>query len=262
MTRAGMVRLLGKPLSLASEPGDWLEIELLDDAHLKLEAWQRLVEPVRAQGQAANLRNFQLMQRFLAGKDCPAEILEELYGRGQVARTCSSCSRCRRHQVTRPQSPTAIEPRAPWPLPLPPLLERLFDSDGRLLVTYGEVSGKAQSRRLGETVERLCRMGLAKLVLLGDAPFDLDRVLRFAETRPFFMSRLPSLAHSRLPSGPEVVLVGHGQQLGEATYSAHPDRTRLFLVHEGLKAQSGHVLREVFGGRVLTLDELHARVAE
>ena len=105
-------------------------------------------------------------------------------------------------------------------------------------------------------------MGLAKLILLGDAPFDLDRVLRFAQTRPFFLSQLPSLAHSRLPAGPEMVLVGHGQQLGEATYSAHPDRTRLFLVPEGLRAQSGHVLREVFGGRILTLDELHARVAE
>jgi ATP-dependent DNA helicase RecQ len=262
MARAGMVRLLGKPLSLISEPGDWLEIELLDDSHLKIETWKRRIEPVRARGQAANFRNLQLMQRFLAGKDCPAEILEELYGRGQIAKTCSSCSRCRSNQVVRPQSTSVIEPRAPWSLPLPRLLERLFDSDRRLLVTYGDVSGKAQSRRLGETTERLYRMGLAKLILLGEAPFDLDRVLRFAETRPLFLSRLPSLAHSRLPAGPEMVLVGRGHQLGEATYSAHPDRTRLFLVPEGLKAQSGHVLREVFGGRVLTLDELHARVAE
>lgn len=262
MARAGMVRLLGKPLSLTSEPGDWLEIELLNDEHLKIETWKALVEPVRAQGQVANSRNFQLMQRFLSDNDCPAEILEDLYGSEQITRVCSSCSRCRPHQATQSRSNFSIEPRTPWPLPKSPLLKRLFDSDGRLLVTYGDVHGKVQSRRLGDTLERLSRMGLAKLILLGDAPFDLDRVLRFAQTRPFFVSRLPSLAHSRLPFGPEMVLVGHGQQLGETAYSAHPDRTRLFLVPEGLKAQSGHVLREVFGGRVLTLDELHARVAE
>lgn len=262
MARADMLRLLGKPLSLTSEPGDWLEIELLNDEHLKIETWRTLVEPIRAQGQAANFRNFQLMQRFLSGKHCPAEILEDLYGPGQITRVCSSCSRCRSHQATCSSNNQSIEPRAPWSLPKSPLLKRLFDSDGRLLVTYGDVLGNMQSRRLGDTLERLSRMGLAKLILLGDVPFDLDRVLRFARTRPFFVGRPPSLAHSRLPFGPEMVLVGHGQKLGETTYSVHPDRTRLFLVPEGLKAQSGHVLREVFGGRVLTLDELHARVSE
>ena len=262
MARAGLVRLLGTPLSLASEPGDWLEIELLDDEHLRRETWTQRIEPIRAQGQAAGLRNFELMQRFIADRDCPAEILEELYGRNQVARTCSSCSRCRPHRAARLPNCTSGEPRGPWLLPLQPLLARLLDADGRLLITYGEVSGKAASRRLGETLERLCRMGLAKLILLGQSPFDLDRVLRFAQARPFFVSQLPSLVHSRLPAGPEMVLVGHDQPLGEATYSALAGRTRLFLAPESLRAPSGHLLREVFGGRVLTLDEFHARVAE
>lgn len=262
MARAGLVRLLGTPLSLASQPGDWLEIELLDDEHLRRETWKMKVEPVRAQGQAAGLRNFQLMRRFIADKDCPAEILEDLYGHDQVARTCSSCSRCRPHPAARRPNLTTGEPRSPWRLPLPPLLARLLDADGRLLVTYGDVSGKAASRRLAETLERLCRKGLAKLILLGEAPFDLDRVLRFAQTSPLFFCQLPSLVHSRLPAGPEMVLVGNDQALGEATYSALSGRTRLFLVPERLRAPSGHLLREVFGGRVLTLDEFHARVAE
>jgi len=262
MARAGLVRLLGTPLSLASESGDWLEIELLDDEHLKRETWKRRVEPVRAQGRAAGLRNFELMRRLMADKDCPAEILEDLYGQDHVARTCSSCSRCRCHPAARRPTVASGEPRSPWRLPLPPLLARLLDADGRLLVTYSDVSGKAASRRLAETFERLCRKGLAKLILLGEAPFDLHRVLRFAQTSPFFSCQLPSLVHSRLPAGPEMVLVGNDYLLGEATYAALPGRTRLFLAPERLQAPSGHLLREVFGGRVLTLDEFHARVAE
>lgn len=262
MARAGLVRLLGAPLSLMSEPGDWLEIELLDDEHLKRETWKQRVEPVRASGRASGLRNFELMQRFIADMECPAEILERLYGRDQVARTCSSCSRCRPCESARqPNLPTA-EPKSPWHLPTPHLLARLFDADGRILVTYGEVSGKAESRRLGDTLERLCRMGLAKLILIGEAPFDLTRVLRFAKTSPFFVSQLPSPVHSRMPTGPELVLVGRDQSLGEAAYAPLPGRIRLFLVPEKLRSPSGHMLREVFGGRVLTLDELHARSSE
>lgn len=262
MARAGIVRLLGAPLSLMSVPGDWLEIELLDDEHLSRETWERRVAPVRAGGQASGLRNFELMQRFIADTECPAEILERLYGREQVVRTCSSCSRCRSCESSRQPNLPAAEPRSPWNIPTPHLLARLFDVDGRLLVTYGEISGRAESRRLGDTLERLCRMGLAKLILMGDAPFDLQRVLRFAQTSPFFVCQLPSPVHSRLPTGPELVLVGRGQPLGEAVYAPLPGRIRLFLVPEDLRVHSGHLLREVFGGRVLKLDEFHARVSE
>ena len=93
-------------------------------------------------------------------------------------------------------------------------------------------------------------------------PFDRERVLRFAQTSPFFVSLLPSVISSRLPDGPEMVFVGRGQRLGEATYAARKGRTRLFVVPEGQRAVSGHLLRDVFGGRTLTLDEFHARVSE
>lgn len=262
MARAGLVRLLGAPRSLLSVPGDWLEIELLDDEHLDRKIWEQRVEPVRAQGQAAGFRNLELMRRYLTNRTCPADLLEELYGRERVARTCASCSRCRERHDARGPTVATGEPRAPWLLPTPPLLARLFDVDSRLLVTYGDVSTRAESRRLGETLERLSRMGLAKLILLGEVPFDRERVLRFARSSPFFVSALPSLISSRLPNGPEMVFVGHGQRIGEATYSASGGRARMFVVPEGQRAPTGHLLRDVFGGRALTLDEFHARVSE
>jgi ATP-dependent DNA helicase RecQ len=262
MARAGLVRLLGAPRSLLSEPGDWLEIELLDDEHLDRKIWEQRVEPVRAKGQAAGFRNLELMFRFLSNQDCPADLLEQLYGRERVARTCASCSHCRSRQEARGPTTATGEPRAPWSLPLPPLLARLFDADNRLLVTYRDVSTRAESRRLGDTLERLCRMGLAKLILLGEAQFDGERVLRFARTTPFFVSAIPSLTNSRLPNGPEMVFVGHGQLLGEATYSIRKGRARIFVVPEGQRSATGHLLRDVFGGRTLTLEDFHARVSE
>ncbi len=262
MARAGLLRLHGAPRPMLAEAGNWLEIELLDDEHLARRTWDLRVEPVRAQGQASGSRNLQLMARFLTDRACPADLLVDLYGSDRVARTCASCSRCRGCPEARGPTLATGEPRATWTLPLTPLLARLFDADGRLLVTYGDLSTRAQARRLGDTLERLYRMGLAKLTLLGDVPFNRERVLRFAQTSPFFVSAVSSLISSRLPQGPEVVFVGPGQSLGEATYSVREGRTRMFLVPESQRAASGHLLREVFGGRTLTLDDLHARVSE
>jgi hypothetical protein len=87
-------------------------------------------------------------------------------------------------------------------------------------------------------------------------------VLRFARTNPFFVSALSSPVGSRLPDGPEMVFVGPGQRLGEATYSARNGRARIVVVPQGQQAPTGHLLRDVFGGRVLTLDEFHARLSE
>lgn len=259
MARAGLIRLLGAPSALLTQPGDWLEIELLDGDHLQRVRWNQCVEPVRLQGQAAGLRNLDLMHRFLADQQCPGEILEALYGADRVTRACSSCARCRADPGERQTSHSTGEPRAPWQLPLLPLLARLFDADGRLLVTYGEALSRADSRRMAETLERLARMGLAKLLFCGEAPFDAERMLRFAKTAPFFVSMVASPALSRLPSGPELVLVGPGQTLGEASLVQH---SRILIVSEAQRAPSGHMLREVFGGRRLTLDEFHAKVAE
>ena len=81
-------------------------------------------------------------------------------------------------------------------------LARLLGADGRLLVTYKpEQVARNASRRLGESLSRLQRMGVAKLLLLGRQPFEMARVLSFAEKVPFFVSEVPSLAVSRLLTG-------------------------------------------------------------
>jgi ATP-dependent DNA helicase RecQ len=261
MTRAGLLRLHGRPHSLREQSGDWLEVEILNDEHLQRRTWDVHVQPVRAQAQSAGWRNLQLMVRFLSDRCCPADLLEELYGQDRVARTCASCSRCRSNAELRIPAKKTGEPRASWTLPLPPLLAGLFDADRRLLVTYGNVSGRSQVRRLGDLFERLNRIGLAKMTLLGPAPFDQQRVFRFAQSRPFFVNSVSSLVDSRLPHGPEAVFVAPDQSLGEASYASREGRTRMFFVPEEMRAASGHVLREVFGGRTLTLEDFEMRVS-
>ncbi|WP_287236173.1 protein DpdF [Mesorhizobium sp.] len=263
MARAGLVRLLGCPYPRIAEEGDWLEVEIIDDHHLDKAVWLKRVEPVRRIGWLASIRNLDLMRKFLSDAHCPASILEELYGKDKVGRTCSRCSICRsdpdRRLATRPVG----EPRAPWIKPLDPLLADLFDKDLRLLVTYDpNTLPRTASRRLGETFLRLQQARLAKLIQMGAQPFDMTRVLKFAEKSAFFVSDLNSLALSRLPKGPELVLVGAGQTLETQNLNPRQDNPRIFIASQEQLAPDGRRLRDVFGGRVLTLDEFNARVAQ
>jgi ATP-dependent DNA helicase RecQ len=262
MARGGLVRLHGSPQPPLQVAGDWLALDLLDDGHLTRRTWDARVEPVRRASQDAGNRNFDLMCEFLRDERCPSEILEQLYGQGLVARVCSRCTICRVDPSRRRPAVALGEPTAPWPLKLPPLLARLLDADHRLLVLYRvEAVGRAESRRLGETLARLQRIGLAKVIVLGNFPFDMQRVLLCGEKAPLFVSNLPSLAHSRLPTGPELVLVGPNQHIGRRSFHRGHKNARLFLVPENQLTPDGRRLRDVFGGRVLTLDEFNERVA-
>jgi superfamily II DNA/RNA helicase len=263
MARARLVRLLGAPFPRLEQEGDWLKIEMLDDHHLDIATWRQRVAPVRREGRIASRRNLALMRAFLADARCPAEILEELYGADRLGRACSRCNLCRADPTRRHKTTPIGEPRAPWVEPLDPALARLFDRNMRLLVTYDPAKlPRAASRRLSDTLHRLQQLNLAKLLVLGAPPFDLPRVLQFAERLPFFVTEVASLALSRLPKGPELVLVGPDQRLEDQNLTTRPETPRIFVAPQDQKAPDGRRLRDVFGGRTLTLDEFHARVAQ
>lgn len=263
LARAGLLRLLGTPYPRIEEEGDWLEVEIIDDHHLDIAVWRKLVEPIRSAGWLASKRNLDLMFDYLRNARCPATILEELYGADRIGRACSRCSLCRLDENCRRSTVPVGEPQSPWSVSLDPLIEGLLDRDLRLLVTY-DPNGLARtaSRRLGETLQRLHRARLSKLITLGKQSFDMAQILKFAEKSPFFVSDLTSLALSRLPKGPELVLVGDRQNLEPQNLSPRPDNPRIFLAPFDQPAPDGRRLRDVFGGRTLTFDEFNARVAQ
>lgn len=263
MARAGLLRLLGAPYPRIQKEGDWLEIEIIDDHHLDTEVWRTRVETVRQEDSIAAKRNLDLMRDYLRDNRCPAKILEELYGADRVGRVCSRCNRCRLDESCRLKNVPVGEPRSHWNAPLDALVANLLDHDFRLLVTYDPSNvPRTASRRLGETLRRLQQARLAKLITLGEQPFDMARVLKFAEKSAFFVSDLSSLALSRLPRGPELIMVGARQTLEVQNLTPRSDNPRIFLSPLDQLAPDGRRLRDVFGGRTLTFDEFVARVAQ
>ena len=203
------------------------------------------------------------MRRYLRDDCCPANVFEDLYGANQLGRLCSRCSRCRANpgQLHKPVS--VSEPRSPWHPPLTPSLVRLLGHDGRLLVTYDpDDLPRNASRRLAESFRRLQQAGVSKLLLLGEQPFDMKRVLEFAERVPFFVSKVSALVYSRQPKGPEIVMVTGKFVLEPVNLAPRPETPRIFIAPKDYLAPDGRRLRDVFASRILTLHELHAKVAE
>ena len=263
MARAGLIRLMGSPYPRIEQVGDWLEIDILSQEHLDPAAWDRQVERVRREGWIANDKNLALMRRFIDQSDCPAEILEDLYGPHRVGRACSRCQICRDEPACRRAVRPVGEPRSPWPGPTNPALLKLLGADGRLLVTYeqDQVNAKA-SRRLGTAFQKLQQMDVVKLIMLGQQPFDMKRVLAFADHVPYFVSHLASLGQSRLPFGAELVLVSPTHALAKENLVPRAETPRIFVTDRASLAPDGRRLVDVFGGRSLSLDQFQTRVMQ
>jgi superfamily II DNA/RNA helicase len=149
MARGNLIRMRGAPNPRLESVGDWLEVDILEEGHLEKATWSELVEPVRAASAAASGRNLDLMEHFLSDAECPASILEKLYGAETIGRECSRCSVCRRDPMLRLRTVEVGEPRSRWPAkPIHPDLVRILGKDGRLLVTYEPGSVKASGRLL------------------------------------------------------------------------------------------------------------------
>ena len=265
MSRAGLIRMKGSPNPRPIAEGDWLELEILEEGHLDRSIWSEFVEPIRTANAAANDRNFDLMERFLSANDCPASVLEALYGSSRVGAECSRCRVCRVEPGSRREAVVVGEPRSPWPAKAPnPILADLLGKDGRLLVTYEPeyARRRASSRHLADCFLRLNSLGVAKLLLLGDPMFDMKRVLGFAERAPMFVSAVSGLVYSRLPRGPEIVLVAEDIRLEEVNLIPKPDAPRIFIVPENQQSPDKRRLSDVFGGRTLSLEHFYTRVLE
>ena len=263
MARGGLIHLMGTPYPRIDQQGDWLEIDILNQAHMDPAVWREQVEPVRLEGWAANNRNLALMRRFIDQVDCPAIVLENLYGPHRVGRVCSRCQICRNEPACR-RAPQAVgEPRSPWPATRDERLSGIIGADGRLLVTYeSQDVTKKTSRRLGSAFQRLQQMEVVKLLLLGVPLFDMTRVLAFAHHVPYFVSQVPSLGFSRLPLGPEIIMVSSAQSLASENLVARPDTPRIFITDRATLAPDGRRLVDVFGGRTLSLEQFQTRVMQ
>jgi ATP-dependent DNA helicase RecQ len=259
MARAGLLRMVGGVRGGEGETGVFETVEILEDQHLLEEVWTRIVEPVRGRIAQARTRNLRLMLRHMRGGECPSDLIEELYGSSRVVAGCSGCGLCRADPTKARAHSLPREPASAWSAPslAGPLLGLLVD--GVLVVTYdGSNAGGFAQRRFADAISALLRTGARSFRFVGDKPQLFDRALSLFPAMPVFTSHSASAATSRLPTGPEVVLVGNGDWRLPPP-SAHK---RIILLSEAATDpdRPGEGLLDRYNGRIMSLDMLLERL--
>jgi superfamily II DNA/RNA helicase len=261
MSRAGLLRMVGGVAQEENASGLYETVEILDTGHLELSVWVRRVEPVRAAIAAARLRNLDLMLRHLAANECPSALVETLYGPDRIVAGCSACALCRADQALARPQPLRREPASPWPVPpvTPPLSDLM--AQGELIVTYSaEASGGFAARRTASALAALWSCGLRLVRFIGAPPPVFGRALADLAEGPIMTSQAPTRAASRLPSGPELVLVGDN-----AGFRLAPDvrQPRVVLLPQGYADpdRPGEGLLERYNGSAMSLDALLGRLS-
>lgn len=232
MARAGLVRLLGEPASAVERVGRHETVQILDLEHAQEGAWRRHVEPIRRDLTRAGSANLNLMQRFLATRECPAPLLLDLYGAGIEAHACSRCAACRtdpaKHRPERPR----LEPKPPWPAShgLAAHLREHLDANRRLIIWYDPGrSDRVFRRRLGDIVRTLQGQGFANVVLLGTSRRLSEDIRTGCREAPVFLAEVERLTQRRLPAGPELVFVGENTQLSALDLAPRQEGAEQFL---------------------------------
>lgn len=260
MTRAGLLRMVGGVRGEDGEAGVFETVEILEESHLLEDVWNHRVEPVRGQIARARTRNLLLMLRHLRGGECPSKLIEELYGAARILGGCSACGLCRADPNRATVDWLPREPASPWQAPAwtSPLTELLHE--GEAAVVYSpSAAGAYQTRRLISALAELWRGGARLVRVVGATSEAVDVALAELALLPVFVSRSPLAATSRLPAGPEVVIVGersfrlppgmaHGRILLIPTRAGDPDRP-------------GEGLLDRYNGPILSLDTLIERLA-
>lgn len=260
MARAGLLRMVGGVQAEDGEAGVFETVEIFEEGHLLDDVWDRRVEPMRGQISRARTRNLRLMLRHVRGGECPSELIEELYGANRILGGCSGCSLCRANPSRAKVDWLPREPAAPWPAPAwtSPLADLL--QDGEAVVTYSpSAAGAYQTRRLILGLSALWRGGARLVRLIGATSPVIEAGLAELASLPVYISRSPTTATSRLPAGPEVVIIGEGL-FHLPTGSPHD---RILLIPEGAADpdRPGEGLLDRYNGPVLSLDTLIERLA-
>lgn len=265
LARAGVVELVGRQPRATEAGTARLTIRVLDDGHQRPDFWSSRVVPIRNAIAIASRRNFELMRRYLRADECPARVLEALYGAGNVLSSCSRCRLCRADPLSRGSKPVPREPVAPWPgRPLQPELAALIGGGGRLLVTDDPDAREDRwHRRFSELLDSLASKGITKLALIGETGLDEERAFERIKRRVFFVGRSSTPVATGLPPGPELVLVGRGGRLTKANLRERErGDERIFIVPPSLAApeKPDLALSDIFAGGQLSFDQLYRRL--
>ena len=212
MGRSKLIALTGIPPTQDKFPhnGVYQDVRVLDDRHLRIDTWEKKVEPKRQEIADANNKSYRLLTEFLRKKSCPSLLLQQLYP--EIVPGCTSCAQCRLNPSARLPVTLRGERMFPWPIgPQPGAgLARTFRGQVSVLVEYEETEpGRRFRRDITKAIRALDQGGFRTLIGCGQPPkWLLDIVREELVKRPWINLPDARWEPSRWPIGNRLIIAG------------------------------------------------------
>lgn len=274
MARSGLIRLLGactRESNLEAGPNQFERIEIVDEGHLGLTAWQARVEPTRLRIAEQDRRAFGLLTRFATGRECPTRLIGSLYsGEGRhVALVCSGCRVCRDDPASKVAEGTVPYRRSPWPLQgtLAPILDLVWRVPRFALVSYPlKAPVKRTVREFLEAVRRLDSYGLRIWLDVGEVPTWMrDSVAEALYGKPWVVQMTDSWSPVVWPSGARIIACAPARTPTAMAISTAAKRApHIVFIGDGSPdpTQPNRQLAEIIAGPVYSLDKFLAVILQ
>lgn len=266
MARAGLIDLLGPPISDGNRVGPHERVKVLDFEHSRSATWHDRVEAVRHDLQQAGAGDLKRIREFALSQGCPSPSLLKLYNCGPESHACARCTRCRPDPNVRVPSQPRVEPRNPWPpaTSVSATLTGLLDHNRRAVVWYDpHASDRGFRRRLRGCFEALHAFRVLSFGLVGVSAIIEDTVKIVGADRVLFASRADRYTRRRLPPGPEALILGSGENLDRTILDPRsPGFERVvFMPRETLDPdRPGVYLSATYAGRQYDFNTFYSRL--
>jgi hypothetical protein len=252
-------------------PNQFERIEIIDESHLNLSAWQTRVEPTRLGIAEQGRRAFGLLRRFATGRECPTRLIANLYGgEGRnVALFCSGCRVCRDNPELKVPEGSVPYRRSPWPLQgaLAPILDLIWGVPSFAVVSYPlDAPAKRTVREFVEAVRRLDSYGLRIWLDVGEVPMWIrESVAHAVIGKPWVVQMTDSWAPVVWPSGARIIACAPNRTPTAIAISTAATRSpRVVLIAEDSPdpTQPNRRLADIVAGPVYSFDAFLAIVLQ
>jgi ATP-dependent DNA helicase RecQ len=240
MARSGLVRLTGVP-NVEVEPGEevppYQGVQICQDGHLLKAVWEDSFERRRQEITAANRKSFLLLQRYLGGRDCPAQLIASLYPGCKIK--CTRCRKCRLDPTKSYPAGIVGEPMPLWPYAPEVSAAVMQDLSAmrRGVVEYGpELPKGIRSRDLKAVFGRIDRAGFRIAVCVGRIPDWVETPLAKAVAgRPWLKVSDSYWNRPPWPQGNSLIFVGPDAGIRADQLNAQVAFAEMVFIPEGAK---------------------------
>ena len=285
MVQAQLIELIGFPSTIITDDKkEWqkylnqINIRILEENHLDEKVWSEAITNVRQGIKESNKKSFKLLQQYLNGNDCPADVLNQIYQLSfddkeyEVSLLCGSCGLCRGEERTAQYTQSPLGRAYPIQREIEKNLLKFFSTSSVMIeFEKDNFNVRGFERKFVKVIKNLVNKQIQNFIFIGKSKefFISQKTLDKVSFLPIFIEELKSLQElivkkKRLPPQTNLIFIGEEVKIDKRIVNVLKEKNSMvFLKKNSVDPLTpNRLLKEVYQYEILQLDELIRRIGK